>query len=265
MHTDPQKALHYAVKLAKKAGKIQMKRLGEKHHIEYKGEINIVTEVDHACEELIVNGLKKAFPHHDILAEEGRGGGSSSEYRWIVDPLDGTVNYAHGFLAFCVSIALEIRGELVVGVIYDPTRDECFTAIKGKGAYLNKKRIQVSPVSKLRQALLATGFAYNIYEKEVMDNFNHFQNFIKTAQAVRRPGSAALDLAWVASGRLDGFWEFFLKPWDMAAGVLIVREAGGTVTSFDGSAFDLYGTRILASNGFIHDDMRGILSGDRSQ
>lgn len=254
------------VDLARRAGAIQLSKLGKVHKIEYKGVINIATEIDRECEEMIVQEIRKHFPGDDILAEEMSEDvtpGPSKGRRWIIDPLDGTVNYAHGFPFFCVSIALEDNGELVAGVIYDPNRDETFVAEKGKGAVLGGQPIRVSGADSLRQSLLATGFAYNTQEGESLDNLDHFANFVKRARAVRRPGSAAIDLAWVACGRIDGFWELFLKPWDMAAGVVIIREAGGLVTSFDGSPFELYGTEILASNGKIHGEMSQVLEDGR--
>ena len=247
--------LSFLSDLARRAGKIQLDRVGKIKRIEHKGAINLVTEVDRECEALIVGEIKRNFPKDDILAEEGSGPRKVSGNRWIVDPLDGTVNFAHGFPFFCVSIALEQEGELAAGVIFDPNRDEMFTAERGKGATLNGNPIRVSKTASVRQALLATGFAYNVQEEEQLDNLDNFCKFVKRAQAVRRPGSAAIDLAWLACGRLDGFWELFLKPWDMAAGVLIIREAKGKVTSFGGSPYDLYGKEILASNGLLHDQM----------
>lgn len=255
-----QRALACAVRLARKAGEIQLKHLGRVGHITYKGPIDIVTEVDKKCEKLIVGGIKKIFPDHDILAEEGSGKRSRSDYRWIIDPVDGTVNYAHGFRFFCVSIALEWKGEVVVGVVYDPNRDELFSAIKGRGTFLNGVRAHVALTPKLGRALLATGFSYDIHTRTRSSNLDHWVNFIRTAQAVRRPGSAAIDLAWLAAGRIDGFWELSLKAWDMAAGIILIREAGGRVTAFDGGSFDLYGSEILASNGRIHREMMGVLT-----
>ncbi len=246
--------------IARQAGRIQLDGLGRSHQIEYKGVINLVTEVDRQCEDLIVGAIGRRFPGDDILAEEGSGERSASGRRWIIDPLDGTVNYAHAFPFFCVSIALECDGQLEAAVIYDPNRDECFTAQRGQGARLNGAPIHVSEAAGLRQSLVATGFAYNVQEGEALDNLDHFGHFVKTARAVRRPGSAAIDLAWVACGRVDGFWEFFLKPWDMAAGVLLIREAGGRVTAFDASPYDLYGREILASNGHIHEEMMTVLA-----
>lgn len=255
-------ALKLMESLARQAGGIQLEHLGESQKIEYKGSINIVTEVDRECERLIVAGIEKHFPKDDILAEEGSGKRSPSGRRWIIDPLDGTVNYAHNFPFFCVSIALEEDGILTAGVIYDPNRDEMFSAEKGRGASLNGRRMNVSSSTALKQSLVATGFAYFDYEAradEIVENLANFGKFIQRARAVRRPGSAAIDLAWVACGRIDGFWELHLKPWDMAAGVLIVTEAGGCVTTFDGRPFDLYGPEILASNGRIHDEMAEVL------
>jgi myo-inositol-1(or 4)-monophosphatase len=251
--------LSVAVDLARKAGKTQLDNLGRVMTIERKGAINLVTEVDRMCEKQIFEGLQNAFPQHDVLGEEGIAKRSESEFRWIVDPLDGTTNYAHQFPFFGVSIALEHKGEIICGVVYDPTREDIFAAEKGKGTTLNGKPVRVSGAPNLKESLLATGFAYNVQEEDRLDNLDNFANFIKTALAVRRPGAAAIDLAYVACGRLDGFWELFLKPWDIAAGVLLIREAGGTVTSFNGSTFDVYGDEILASNGKIHEEMIKVL------
>ena len=256
------KAFKLATSLARQAGKIQLEHLGNVGKINYKGEIDIVTEVDRQCEEAIVGGIAKHFPDHDIVAEEGSGTRSRSPFRWIIDPIDGTVNYAHGFPFFGVSIALEHAGELVVGVVYDPTRDELFSAVRGGGAYLNEKPIHVTSETVLRKSMLATGFAYQ--KDEIKKNIEHFMNFIYSARAVRRPGSAAIDLAYVACGRLDGFWEIDLKSWDMAAGVVLIREAAGMVTTFHGGVFDHNRPEIVASNGKIHQHMIEVLR-DRSQ
>ena len=255
-----QTTLAFMQDIARSAGEIQLAHFHDKHDIKYKGAIDIVTEVDGECEALIVGEIQKRFPNDDILAEEGSGARTKSGRRWIIDPLDGTVNYAHGFPFFCVSIALECDGELVAGVIFDPNRDEMFSAIRSGGATLNGERINASDTSEIRKAMLATGFAYNVQEEDKFDNLDHFAAFVKSARAVRRPGSAAIDLAWLAAGRIDGFWEMFLKPWDMAAGVLIIREAGGQVTAFDGSPYDLYGTEILASCSGIHGGMSKTLT-----
>jgi myo-inositol-1(or 4)-monophosphatase len=257
--------LNLATYLAKQAGKLQMERLGSEHTIEFKGAINLVTEVDKASEELIIDGIKKHFPDHNILAEESGSQKTESDFWWIIDPLDGTTNYAHQFPFFCISIGLEEGGELIAGVIYDPNRDELFAAERGKGATLNGKPIQVSEANNLKESLLATGFAYNIQESERLDNLNNFEAFVKTARAVRRPGAAALDLAYVACGRMDGFWELFLNPWDIAAGALIIEEAGGKVTSFDGSKLNIRGEEILASNGLIHNEMMNVLARTRGE
>jgi len=251
--------LDLASSLAISAGKIQLDRIGNAGKITYKGNINLVTEVDIKCEKEIVDGLASSFPDHDILGEEGVGKRRESDFRWIVDPLDGTVNFAHQFPFFGVSIGLEYKGTMVCGVVYAPIRDELFRAGKGMGTTLNGSPVKVSDNKKLKESLLATGFAYNVQDHGVPDNLDHFKNFLKTALAVRRPGAAAVDLAYVACGRLDGFWELFLKPWDMAAGIILIQEAGGRVSTFDGSEFDLYGSEVLVSNSKIHEEMIFVL------
>lgn len=254
------KRLESAIEFARRAGKIQLESFGSSHEVKHKGKIDIVTEVDKACEDMIFSEIRKLFPEDDVLAEEGSSRTTGAEYRWIVDPLDGTVNYAHGFPFFSVSIAIEKKGELVAGVIFDPSRNELFSAETGKGMNLNGKLVKVSKVEALDHAMVATGFAYNVHEEERYTNIDHFGNFVKRAQAVRRPGSAAIDLAWISCGRIDGFWELYLKPWDMAAGVVIIREAGGRVTDFVGGKYTLAGSQILASNGSIHDEMISVLN-----
>jgi len=251
--------LKTAVKLAEKAGEIQLKGFGREHNLEYKIGSDIVTEVDKACEKLIVSGLMKNFPSHDILAEEGTGPRKTSPWRWIVDPLDGTSNFAHTYPHFAVSLALEYEGEVILGVVFDPNRNEMFTAEKGAGAFLNNRRIKVSSTDTLKKALLDTGFAYNESEEEKELNIKHFINFLREAHAIRRDGAATLDFCYVACGRFDGFWELFLKPWDVAAGSIIVKEAGGEVSLFNGALFDIYKMEVLASNGKIHNDMMQIL------
>jgi len=206
-----------------------------------------------------VEHLLARFPGHDIVAEEGDYLQSDSPCRWIIDPVDGTTNYAHGYPWFCTSIGLELDGELVAGVIYNPVYDELFTATKGGGAQLNGIPLSVSPRAPLQNSLLGTGFPYDC-ATDPANNFANFIAFQKKARGIRRAGAAALDLAYVAAGRLDGFWELKLKPWDVAAGVLLVREAGGTVTTFDGSAYDIFNDRIVASNGLIHDEMVAMLA-----
>ncbi len=256
--------LDTAIRAAKAAGALQKERLWLEHDIVFKGESNLVTEVDTGCEELIVSAIRDRYPDHDILAEENEYSQLHSSHKWIIDPLDGTTNYAHGFPWFAVSIALEIDGEVRIGVIYHPMMNELFTAVKGGGAFLNEERIHVSRRAPLKSALLATGFPYD----RTLDNENNFANFEifqMAARAVRRAGAAALDLAYVASGRLDGYWECKLKPWDVAAGILLVEEGGGRVAGHDGGRYSIYNHRILASNGLIQDEMVAVLQGTRSK
>lgn len=247
-----------ALDLAKASGQMLMDGLGRVKDIGHKGEIDLVTEADRRSEELIVGRLRGTFPDHSIIAEEG-GGDGGSEYLWLVDPLDGTTNYAHGFPWFSISIALLRGGEPILGVIYNPVLDELFWAEKGGGAWLNGERIVVSRISELSYSFLATGFPYDIRESEV-NNLDHFSHFALKALAIRRAGSAALDLAYLACGRFDGFWELKLHSWDVAAGFLLVREAGGRVTDFKGDFFDPFGKEILASNGRIHSQMLDVLN-----
>jgi myo-inositol-1(or 4)-monophosphatase len=250
--------LQEAVRAARAAGQYQKTRFASSLDIEMKGDKNLVTEVDKESERLIVEHLLSCFPDHDIVAEEGDYLQSGSPCRWIIDPVDGTTNYAHGYPWFCSSIALEIDRELVAGVIYNPVYDELFTATKGGGAQLNGKRLSVSVRKPLENSLLGTGFPYDC----ATDSANNFANFIafqKRARGIRRAGAAALDLAYVAAGRLDGFWELKLHAWDVASGVLMVREAGGMVTAFDGSTYDIFNDRIVASNGLIQDEIISVL------
>jgi myo-inositol-1(or 4)-monophosphatase len=250
--------LDTAVSAARAAGTLQRERLWLEHDIAFKGESDLVTEVDRGCEELIVGAILERYPEHDILAEENVYPQRNSSHRWIIDPLDGTTNYAHGFPWFAVSIALEIEGEVRIGVVYHTMMNELFTAVRGEGAFLNGERIHVSSRSPLKNALLATGFPYD----KSLDNENTFANFERfqiKARGVRRAGSAALDLSYVAAGRLDGYWECKLKPWDVAAGFLIVEEAGGRVTDHGGSPYSIRNHRILASNGLIHGEMTALL------
>jgi len=234
---------------------------------EYKGDVDLVTEADRASEKLIVERLSAAFPAHGIFGEEGARSRLDGEYRWYVDPLDGTTNFAHGFPVFCVSMGLEHRppglaadqdGRLVAGVIYDPTRDEFFAAEAGKGAWLNGRRIHVSATEKLAEALLATGFPSR--KRHVSPNIHFYQELTLRSHGVRRAGSAALDLAYTACGRLDAFWEFHLNPWDTAAGALLVLEAGGAISRFDGSAFRLDSHEMLATNGRIQSELQDIFA-----
>ena len=244
-----------AIAAAKSTGALLKKNIGNAHRIEFKGAIDIVTEMDRKAEDLIMKIIKNKFPEHGILTEESLEQKSDSEYRWIIDPLDGTTNYSHGFPVFCVSIALEKSGEgIILGVVYNPMLNELFTAEKNKGAYLNNKKIKVSDIKELTKSLLATGFPYDIRTSRD-NNIAHFTNFAVRAQAIRRAGSAALDMCYVACGRIDGFWEMKLKPWDTAAAWLIIKEAGGMVTDFNGKEFSFYSSETLASNGLIHDEM----------
>lgn len=250
--------LGVAIEAAKEAGKILKENLGKSIEIGFKGDINLVTDIDLKSEKTIVQIIRNKYPDHQVLTEEGEGQKGTSSHKWIIDPLDGTTNYAHGYPCFCVSIAFEKNGDVLFGVIYDPVLDELFTAEKGGGACLNGRKIRVSSTDKLIHSMLATGFPYDLRESQ-NNNLIHFNNFIMNAQAIRRAGSAALDLCYVAMGRFDGFWELKLSPWDVAAGSLIVREAGGIVSDFKGGAFDIYSKEILASNGKIHDGMVEVL------
>ena len=251
-----------AARVARKAGQVLQKRLGRTKRIDYKGAVNLVTEMDFLSEKIIVSEIHKQHPDHGFLAEEKAREQTLSPYRWIIDPLDGTTNYAHGYPVYGVSIALERQGEIVLGVVYDPPRDELFVAQKGKGARLNGRRIRVSSVRELSRSLLATGFPYDLRDNPV-NNFDHFQNFAYRVHAVRRSGSAALDLCYVAAGRFDGFWEMKLGPWDLAAGSLMVREAGGEVSDFHGRSMRLDGSYVLASNARIHGEMIKVLKKGR--
>jgi len=255
--------LNFAIQTARDAGAILADRLGRALQVSNKGEIDLVTEADLASEKLIIERIKSHYPRHAILAEEsGATDGieltpGKSEWKWIIDPLDGTTNYAHGYPCFCVSIALERNGAIEVGVIYDPTRDEMFAAERGQGATLNSRRLRVSTVAELNDAMLCTGFPYNVRERP---NFaRDFSNFTMEAQAVRRDGSAAIDLAYIACGRFDGFWEDGLNAWDVAAGVLLIEEAGGRVTDFTGGALNIYTPKVLDSNGLVHNAMMRVL------
>ncbi|MCX7816220.1 MAG: inositol monophosphatase [Syntrophales bacterium] len=244
----------FAEKVAVNAGEMLKERFPLKHSVEFKGEIDLVTEADRLSEAMIFEAIRSTYPSHDLITEESVGLERGNVYRWIIDPLDGTTNYAHGYPVFCVSIALEFEGEVVLGVVYNPMLKELFVAEKGKGAFMNGERIKVSSIDNLSRSLLATGFPYDIrYSKD--NNLNFFVIMARKAQAIRRGGSAALDLAYVAAGRFDGFWELKLKPWDMAAGCLLVTEAGGVVTDIKGGPFQLGLDNILATNGLIHGDM----------
>jgi myo-inositol-1(or 4)-monophosphatase len=248
--------LEIAVEAAREAGDIVLAEFDHPVSISYKGEVDIVTQADRRSEQAIVTRLRTHFPKHSIVAEEGGGAEGESAFRWHVDPLDGTTNFAHGYPCFAVSIGLEQSGELVVGVIYQPVSREMFTAVKGEGAYLNQRKIHVSTVPSLATSLLATGFPSR---KRIQNpNIAYYWDFTLRSHGVRRDGSAALDLAAVACGRFDGFWEFGLNSWDTAAGVLLVREAGGIVTRLNGQPYRPGDPDILASNAFVHAEMQGV-------
>jgi myo-inositol-1(or 4)-monophosphatase len=251
-----------AAEIVLRAGDIQMSRRDTGFHVDKKGTIDLVTEVDLECERMCRSVLADRFPDHDVLAEElssGPAEPASSRYRWVFDPLDGTTNYAHGLPIFCASLALEIDGEAEVGAVYDPTRKELFTAERGEGAYLNGARLHASETRLLGDSLLVTGFPYDVHQK-VHDLVGLFGAYLGRARAVRRLGSAALDLCYIAAGRFDGFWEQRLKPWDVAAGALIVREAGGRVTGMDGTRFDPLAAHLVGSNGHIHREMLDVIA-----
>ena len=239
--------------IAREAGALLMGFFHRRIGFTYKGDADLVTEADRASEALITERIRAKWPRHDLMGEEGARVESGSEYRWYIDPLDGTTNFAHGFPVFCVSLALEHKGERIAGVVYDPTRDEMFAAEKGSGTHLNQRRVRVSQVGNLAECLVGTGFPSHKRHKNPNIYFYH-QITLKT-HGVRRAGSAALDLASVASGRLDGFWEFNLNPWDTAAGVLLVQEAGGKVTDMSGGPWQLNSHETLASNGIMHADL----------
>jgi myo-inositol-1(or 4)-monophosphatase len=252
--------LELAIEAALEAGKYLKESVGNIRHIEYKEgqETNLVTEIDKQSEQMIMEKIKQHYPDHDFLGEETGGHNVKSEYRWIIDPLDGTVNFTHGLPLFCVSIGLEYKGTIQLGVVYNPISNELFTAERGKGAYLNSKRLQVTKTNTLIESMLVTGFPYNV--KENPDHaVEHFTNFLMEAQALRRLGSAALDICYVAAGRFEGFWEVNLHPWDVAAGVLILLEAGGVWTDFHGLPTSVYNPQLLASNGSIHEEMIRVL------
>jgi len=256
------KHLGTAKEAAKKAGFMLMQNITSEREVTFKGEVNLVTNFDKQSQDIIHNTIMRTFPEHDIIAEEGLKEEKGSEWRWIIDPIDGTTNYAHKFPVFCVSIALSKQSETLVGVVFDPLRNELFSAKRGEGAFLNNKRIKVSRIKELDKSLLATGFPYDIRESET-NNLDHFSHFAVRCQAIRRCGSAALDLCYLACGRIDGFWELKLAPWDTAAGALIVKESGGRVTDFQNKKFDPSIQQVLATNGKIHNQMLDVLKLDK--
>jgi myo-inositol-1(or 4)-monophosphatase len=245
--------LSVAVEIAREAGALLAELSTQPLDIGYKRRADLVTVADRRSEALIIGRLRARFPDHGIVAEEGGYHRSSSDYCWYVDPLDGTTNYAHGFPVYCVTLGLACRGEVIAGVVYDPTRLDIYTAERGAGAYLNNQRMQVSRAEKLSESLVATGFPPFATNHEL--NVQFFFHITGLTHGIRRAGSAALDLCWVAAGRFEGFWELKLNPWDKAAGTLMVTEAGGRVTDVRGAAFNLLGDDVFASNGLVHNQM----------
>jgi len=254
----------FAVDLAGKAGGLLMEKLHSSLEIHYKGDINLVTEADKMSENLIIGAIRRQFPDHGILSEESPAILGGSTMRWIIDPLDGTTNYAHGYPVFCVSIALEKNGSIILGVVYDPTRNDTFVAVRNEGAYLNGKKLAVSQTSELTGSLLATGFPYDIRDSRE-NNLDNFKTMAKEVQAIRRAGAAALDMAYVAAGRFDGFWELKLNPWDTAAACLMIEEAGGKISDIFGRPWNLLSPHILASNGRIHEQMISVFQKVKKQ
>lgn len=252
--------LNFAIETARDAGHLLLEKFGRITAVTKKGDINLVTEADLASEALIIERIRSHYPKHAVLAEESGESvvvDGAAEWKWIIDPLDGTTNYAHGYPCFAVTIALEHNSEIVVGVTFDPTRNELFAAEKGQGATLDGKPIRVSETPKLSESLIVTGFPYDFKRKD--DFARHLTAFLMQSRGVRRDGSAAIDMAYVACGRFDGFWEEGLNPWDMAAGKLLIEEAGGWVTGYQGQPFSVYEPPICASNGSIHNEMLAVL------
>ncbi len=248
----------------KTAGAIAKKRLGKVSY-QLKARANLVTQADVACQKAILKIIQKNFPQHDFLAEENGLKNTGSPWKWVIDPIDGTTNFAHTMPHFSVSIALAYKNEIVLGGVYDVCKDELFLARKGKGATLNGKKIHVSRVNKLENALLVTGFPY-VRQNRMKELLTRFKNFILSCHDIRRLGSAALDMCWVAAGRFDGYWEDCLNPWDISAGKLILEEAGGKVTDFSGKKWtrlERFGQQTLATNGLIHREMFDIIKLDR--
>ena len=260
----PENLLETAAEAAKLAGNLLQSRAGKAVRIQKKSSaVDLVTEMDLKAEQVILDLIHSRFPGHNVLSEEKgqAGNGSGSPYLWIIDPLDGTTNYAHGYPMYCVSIAVAREGAVVAAAVYHPPMQEMFTAVRGQGARLNDREIRISAVADLGESLLVTGFPYDV-RSSPETNLAFFSRFLTRAQAVRRDGSAALNLAYVAAGRFDGFWELKLQPWDVAAGLLLVEEAGGSASDFLGGPVDVYGKQIVASNGRIHSRMLAVLNGD---
>jgi myo-inositol-1(or 4)-monophosphatase len=251
-----------AIEAVVRAGDLQIAKFGKNVRVEKKGTIDLVTEVDLEVEKMFRAMIAERFPDHDVLAEEMGGGAQGlrgARHRWVFDPLDGTTNFAHGVPIFCASLALEIDGDAVVAAVYDPNRRELFTAEKGVGSWMNGERLAVSSNATVIDSMLVTGFPYNV-QQEPDEFVRVFAEVLKHARAIRRLGSAAIDISWVAAGRMDGFWEASLKPWDTRAAALILEEAGGRVTSMTGAAWDPHAGDIVATNGLIHDEVLRILS-----
>ena len=254
--------LDFAVELARAGGDVLKHYMRGEKHVELKGHANLVTAADKEAEALIISRIRDRYPHHSILAEESGASGPSGndEGKWIIDPLDGTTNFAHQYPFFCVSIGFEEAGRVLCGAVYDPLRDEMFSGARGIGSFLNGELLRVSDVPLLRSALIMTGFPYGFRDK-IRTAMAQFEAFLIESQAVRRGGSAALDMCYTALGRVDGFWEMDLLPWDTAAGLVIVEEAGGRVTDFSGNPFSVYGKQLLVSNGRIHEEMVEVVRG----
>ncbi len=265
------KELNIAKNVAREAGALLKQLSKGNFSVSHKGTVDLVTEGDLAAEKLIVDTLSKHFPDYSILSEEDAAKCSgnlqvsikNSDYLWVIDPLDGTTNYAHRFPIYAVSIGLAYKKEPVMGVVYDPNQDEMFTSVKGEGAFLNGEAIKVSSVNDLNNALLSTGFPYDIRQNPEA-TLNPFNQFVLNAQGVRRAGAASIDICYMACGRFDGFWELGLKPWDTAAASLILEEAGGKITKYDGSSFSIWIPEMLASNALLHEQMMKILNPDKT-
>ncbi|MBI3590422.1 MAG: inositol monophosphatase [Candidatus Melainabacteria bacterium] len=246
---------NFAKQLIEKANRVILKSYDKIRTISYKkGDFNLVTNVDHEVEALILKEINSKYPDHSIVAEESGIHTKNLKYQWFIDPIDGTTNFAHGYPCFCISIGFSVNNILEFGLIKNPLTDELYSARKNKGAKLNRKVISVSKIKTLRDSLLVTGFSYDRKNPKT-NNFNNFRNLTLVSQGVRRDGAAALDLCYVASGKVDGFWELKLSPWDVAAGALILKEAGGKITKFKGKKYDLYSKEIVATNGFIHSEL----------
>jgi myo-inositol-1(or 4)-monophosphatase len=256
---EARRTLKFITQLTQSVGDEIAKRSSQRKRISFKGEIDLVTQFDREAQQMIVDALRRKYPQYGILSEEDVNRDTGGPIRWIVDPLDGTTNFAHGLPIWAISIGLEVEQDILLGAVYDPTRCEMFSAIRKYGAYLNGKKIHVSKTKRLEHSLLVTGFPYDI-RRSKQNNLRQFSDFAVRARAVRRLGSAALDLCYTACGRFDGYWELKLSPWDQAAGSLILREAGGRVTDFAGHEFDIYGDEVLGTNGFIHRPMMRVLN-----